>query len=102
LELVSLVGSVGLLVAAYVSLFKPSAAARLALLACLAIWCFYGPAIAKSVHTKFDKQSSVLPDRLLFTARQFWGQRATTTFSVDPETELVLAGSFAPLKGPWA
>lgn len=49
LELVSLVGSLGLIVAAYLSLFKPHAAARLALLASLAIWCFYGPAIARTV-----------------------------------------------------
>jgi hypothetical protein len=49
LEFVSLAGSLGLLVAAYLSLFKPSAAARLALLASLAIWCFYGPAIVRTV-----------------------------------------------------
>jgi hypothetical protein len=49
LELVSLVGSLCLIVAAYLSLFKPHAAARLALLAALAIWCFYGPAIARTV-----------------------------------------------------
>ena len=49
LELVSLVGSLCLIIAAYLSLFKPHAAARLALLASLAIWCFYGPAIARAV-----------------------------------------------------
>ncbi|MGA2335581.1 MAG: hypothetical protein WA383_11920 [Terriglobales bacterium] len=49
LEFVSLAGSLGLLVAAYLSLFKPNAAARLALPASLAIWCFYGPAIARTV-----------------------------------------------------
>jgi hypothetical protein len=48
LELVSLVGSLCLIVAAYLSLFKPHAAARLALLASLAIWCFYGPAIVRA------------------------------------------------------
>jgi len=47
-EIISLLGSLGLVVAAYVSLFNPHTAARLALLAALAIWCFYGPAI---VHT---------------------------------------------------
>ncbi len=52
LELVSLLGSLCLLIAAYISLFKPYAAARLALIACLAIWCFYGPAIAKSVRAR--------------------------------------------------
>ena len=67
LELVSLLGSLCLLIAAYVSLFKPHAAARLALLASLAIWCFYGPAIATSIQTKFHKQSSVSRDQALFT-----------------------------------
>ena len=65
LELVSLLGSLCLLIAAYVSLFKPKAAARLALIACLTIWCFYGPAIAKSVRRKVARQSSVLPSRSL-------------------------------------
>jgi phosphoglycerol transferase MdoB-like AlkP superfamily enzyme len=59
LELLSLLGSLGLLIAAYVSLYKPRAAARIALLAALAIWSFYGPAIARSLRTRFDKQSSV-------------------------------------------
>jgi O-antigen ligase len=58
LELVSLFGSFCLLLAAYVSLFKPHAAARLALLACLTIWCFYGPALAKSIRTKFEKTAA--------------------------------------------
>lgn len=49
LELVSLTGSLGLLLAAYLSLFKPHAAAKLALIASLAIWCFYGPAIARAI-----------------------------------------------------
>ena len=53
LELVSLLGSLGLLIAAYVSLYKPHAAARIALLAALMTWSFYGPAIAKSLRTKF-------------------------------------------------
>jgi hypothetical protein len=62
LELVSLLGSSCLLIAAYVSLFRPHAAAKLALVASLAIWCFYGPAIAKSIRTKLGKQSSVFRD----------------------------------------
>jgi len=45
LELVSMAGSLCLLVAAYLSLFKPRAAAKLALLASLAIRCFYSPAM---------------------------------------------------------
>ena len=49
LELVALLGSLGLLVAAYVSLFRPYAAARVALIAALAVWCFYAPAIAQVI-----------------------------------------------------
>jgi hypothetical protein len=60
LELVSLLGSLCLLIAAYVSLFKPNAAAKLALITCLAIWCFYGPAIAKSIRPTLGGRSSVL------------------------------------------
>ena len=59
LELVSLLGSVGLLIAALISLFKPHAAARIALIACLMTWSFYGSAIANVVRTKFDKHSAV-------------------------------------------
>jgi hypothetical protein len=59
LELVSLLGSVALLIAAFISLFKPYAAARIALIACLMTWSFYGPAIANVVRTKFDKHSAV-------------------------------------------
>lgn len=49
LELVSLAGSSALVVAAYWSLIEPHVASKVALLACLAIWCFYGPAIAHTV-----------------------------------------------------
>jgi hypothetical protein len=59
LEFVSLLGSLCLLIAAYLSLFKPRAAAKLALLASLSIWCFYAPALAKSIRTRLDKPSSV-------------------------------------------
>lgn len=52
LELVSLLGSFCLLIAAYLSLFKPHAAGRLALIACLLMWCFYGPAIANLVRAR--------------------------------------------------
>ena len=47
LEFVALLGSVGLLIASYVSVFRPYAAARIALIAALMVWSFYGPAIAK-------------------------------------------------------
>jgi hypothetical protein len=85
LELVSLLGSLCLLIASYVSLFKPYAAAKLALIASLAIWCFYGPAIAKSIRTKFDKQSSLSPGQLPVTPPEFRKILATTTFSVERE-----------------
>jgi len=52
LELVSLLGSFCLLIAAYLSLFRPPAAGRLALIACLLMWCFYGPAIANLVRAR--------------------------------------------------
>ena len=55
LELVALMGSFCLLIAAYVSLFRPRAAGRLALLACLAMWCFYAPAIAQFVRARIRK-----------------------------------------------
>jgi hypothetical protein len=59
LELVSLLGSLCLFVAAYLSLFRPYAAGRLALIACLAIWCFFGPAIAGMVRTRLGKPGPV-------------------------------------------
>lgn len=59
LELMSLVGSLLLLIAAMISLFRPHAAARVALIGSLLIWSFYGPAIAKLVRTRFDKHSVV-------------------------------------------
>jgi hypothetical protein len=60
LEFVSLLGSLGLVVAAYVSLFRPHVAAKLALLASLAVWCFYGPAIARTVENRLHRQTSEL------------------------------------------
>jgi len=87
LELVSLLGSLCLLIAAYVSLYKPHAAARLALLACLAIWCFYGPAIAKSIRPKLGGQSSVLLGRPLVKTQE-GPRQVTQAFSVEPEEGL--------------
>ncbi|MFZ1140443.1 MAG: hypothetical protein ABR881_13510 [Candidatus Sulfotelmatobacter sp.] len=59
LELVSLLGSFCLLIAAYGSLFRPRAAGRLALIACLAMWCFYAPAIANFVRARVRKPAAV-------------------------------------------
>lgn len=56
LELVSLLGSLLLLVSACISLFRPHAAARVALIACLFVWSFYGPATVNLVRTRFHKQ----------------------------------------------
>jgi hypothetical protein len=92
-EFVSLLGSLCLLVAAYVSLFRPYAAARLALLASLAIWCFYGPAIAKSIRTKLGKQSSEFRAPAVFTSARRRRSPATTTVSV------VRAGRFIASSG---
>ncbi len=64
LELLSLLGSLCLLMAAYVSLFRPHAGARVALLACLLIWCFYGPAISKSIRTKASPKHSASANRV--------------------------------------
>jgi hypothetical protein len=63
LELVSLLGSLGLVIAASISLFKPYAAARVALVASLLIWSFYGPAIARLVRMKIDKHVVVSDNR---------------------------------------
>jgi len=59
LELLALLGSFCLLIAAYVSLFRPHAGARVALIACLVMCSFYGPAIAKIVGTRFAKPAAV-------------------------------------------
>jgi len=59
LELLSLLGSFCLLIAAYISLFRPHAGARLALIACLVMWCFYAPAIGKLVRTKLASPAAV-------------------------------------------
>jgi hypothetical protein len=52
LEWVALAGSLCLLSAAGISLFKPRAAARVALIACLLLWTFYAPATVKTLQTK--------------------------------------------------
>lgn len=51
LEFLSLFGSLVLIVAAYLSLWKPRVAARVALLAALTIWCFYAPASLSAVRS---------------------------------------------------
>lgn len=49
MELFSLCGSLCLIVSAYISLFRPRLAAKIALLASLGVWCFYAPAIVATV-----------------------------------------------------
>ncbi len=64
LEPVSLLGSLCLLIAAYLSLFKPYAGARLALIAALAMWCLYGPAIANGVRARLGRPGAELQHML--------------------------------------
>ncbi len=59
LEVVSWLGSFCLLMAAYLSLFRPHVAGRLALIACLLMWCFYAPAIANLVRARRHKPVAV-------------------------------------------
>jgi hypothetical protein len=73
LEFVSLLGSLCLVFAAYLSLFKPHAAARLALLASLAIWMFYGPATLRAIETRLHTEKS-----------EFSLQKITSGFAASP------------------
>jgi hypothetical protein len=59
LEVTSLLGSFVLLIAAFISLFKPPAAARVALIACLLMWSFYGPAIANLERAKLGTHTAL-------------------------------------------
>ena len=52
LEWVALLGSLWLLVAACLSLYRPRVAAQVALIACLLIWTFYAPATVKTMQAK--------------------------------------------------
>jgi hypothetical protein len=52
LELIAFFGSFCLLIAAYISLYRPRAAAKVALIAALAIWSFYAPGIMNLVRAK--------------------------------------------------
>jgi hypothetical protein len=56
-ELLAVLGSFLILIAAYVSLSRPYAAARIALLAAILMWSFYGPAIATYVRGRLAKRS---------------------------------------------
>ncbi len=56
LELLSLFGSACLLVSSSISLWRPRIAAKLALLAALAMWCFYAPAIATTLRAGWNNQ----------------------------------------------
>ncbi|HEY3972919.1 MAG TPA: hypothetical protein VGM18_07930 [Candidatus Sulfotelmatobacter sp.] len=81
LELVSLLGSMLLLVAACVSLFRPHGAARLALIAALAMWCFYAPAIKNLMRThvlKPARVSRVISPPLMHSAAMQGSKRCLT------------------------
>ena len=60
LELISFLGSLCLVGSAYLSLFRPRFAAKIALLASLGIWSFYAPAIAATVKAGRFSQLSAL------------------------------------------
>lgn len=51
-----MLASVCLILSGYISLFKPSVAARIALIASLAAWCFYAPAIAATAKAGWHRQ----------------------------------------------
>jgi len=59
LLVISLVGSFCLLVAAIPQPFRPYVASRVALVAALAIWYFYGPAIASLVRIRLSRPAVV-------------------------------------------
>jgi hypothetical protein len=82
LELLSLLGSLGLLFAAYIALFKPHAAARVALIASLLVWCFYGPALAKTIRTRSGKRGSVSSIEKPSAPTMFSLERAQNLLSV--------------------
>ena len=65
LELASLLGSAGLVAAAYVSLCRPRVAARMALIAALACWFFYAPGIATIIRSDRRLPSSEFPAAVL-------------------------------------
>ena len=88
LELVALLGSFCLLIAACISLFRPQAAARLALVAALAIWCFYGPAIAKVVRTRLERRSVLTQ----FVSPQPPGQNPTLTMKSKSGAAQIASG----------
>ena len=69
LELVSLLGSLCLLIAAYLSLFRPRAAGRVALIGCLLMWCFYAPAIANFVRAQSHKPTQVSEMKFSYSAQ---------------------------------
>jgi hypothetical protein len=57
LEFVALLGSLCLLICAYISLFRPVIAAKIALIAALFIWSFYAPALANLIRVKVHDRS---------------------------------------------
>lgn len=60
LQYISVVGSLVVIVAAYVSLFKPRIAARFALLGLAAVWPFYVTAVVRTVQVKVSDQRLTL------------------------------------------
>ncbi len=63
LEFLSLLGSLVLIVAAYLGLWKPRLAARVALLAALVVWSFYAPATLHAVRSWRAGQAGSQPQK---------------------------------------
>jgi len=82
LQYVALLGSVALLVAAVLSMWKPRAATTVALGGSLLLWCFYGPALytlwrEPPLSFRFNKVFVVLlPLALLIAVTGYAGPRA--------------------------
>lgn len=55
-EFVALLLSLCIVICAYISIYRPILAARIALVSALGMWCFYGPAIVATVRAGHLKQ----------------------------------------------
>jgi hypothetical protein len=77
LEVLAFLGSIALIIAAYLSLFRSYLAARVALIATLLIWSFYGPALAKLAREKSGHVVPIAPPTsiLAYVHPQPWSSK---------------------------
>ncbi len=92
LEVLSLLGSVCLAATAYVALFRPYLAAKIALPSALVSWCFYGPSIRASLatvrpHNFADIRAEVLPYLAVISLALATGYAAVVSFRKKPVAE---------------